>query len=131
MFFVYVPPENSTVYEHANQNGIEHLNDKFSEVTTEYTGAYSVLAGDFDSRTKDLQDFVTHDNIDHIFSGYLSNYPTDKFNVPRRWKDNAIHNEFEKSLIKLCRANNVHILNGRINGDGGGGQFYMFSNEEL
>ncbi len=73
------------------------------------------IAGDCNARCKDLLDYIPDDNLDHIF-GNVS-YDGDTFDIPRQTKDRIRYNSFGRSLVELCRLLNVHMLNGRTNGD--------------
>ena len=76
-----------------------------------------LLAGDFNSRTGHLEDYILSDNTDYIpeIDGN-DNYDTDHFEVPRNSKDPE-QNSFGWELITFCRSYGIYILNRRKEGD--------------
>ena len=116
--FVYISPEYSPIYHDRNENGIEVLSDQLSVIVSEFPEAKLFLAGDFNARMKDFQDFISHDDVSFVI-GENSNYPADDFSLMRDSKD-QVYNRFGLSLIELCCSYNVHTLNGRMFGDSEG-----------
>ena len=112
---VYLPPRGSTAYGD-EPDGMVILNDKLLELKSRYPDHKFIVAGDLNSRTGSLQDFVL-DGVDHI-SG-LDWYAPDEFNIPRHSVDEVV-NVFGRGLIELCTEFNIHILNGRATGDNPG-----------
>ena len=127
MIFVYVSPEKSPFDESNRVNGIEDLSEKLTIISSDYPDAHLLLAGDFNARTKDIDDFIINDDIEHIFEKVVD-YPHDNFNLPRKSKNMLLLNKFGQSLIELCCTRSVHILNGRINGDLSG-DYTCFAND--
>ena len=66
IFFTYIAPQNSSFYSAPNENGIEMLTNKIAKMTSEYSNAEVLIAGDLNARTKDFLDFIPDDNIDHV-----------------------------------------------------------------
>ena len=113
LFFTYVAPENSPIYADEG-NGIVLLNNKISEVVSEYPNAEIFLAGDLNSRISDFQDFIPSDDLQFVFGE--TDYPSDTFDIPRKSKDEN-YNRFGRSLIDLCCIYDIHVLNGRLFND--------------
>ena len=76
MIFVYVSPEKSPFYESNRVNGIEDLSEKLTIISSDYPDAHLLHAGDFNARTKDIDDFIINDDIEHIFENVVD-YPHD------------------------------------------------------
>lgn len=58
----------------------------------------------------------------------INPYPGDSFDMPRNTKDETTYNAFGKSLVQLWCLLNVHLLNGRVNGDEKG-EFTCIAND--
>ena len=116
MLFTYMPPEYFPVYTQED-NGIVLLNENINEILLRYPNAELFLSGDLNSRFADLQDFIPFDDLQFVF-GETDN-PTDQFDTPRKSKDDTC-NRFGTSLIDLCCAHNIHVLNGRLFDDSAG-----------
>ena len=125
-FFTYVAPQYSSYYSNPAENGIDILPEKLLRVTAEFENADLVLAGDLNARTKDFLDYIVEDDVDYIF-GENNRYPADSFCLPRQSKDMNTHNAFGLSLVELCCAFDIHIMNGRLFDDTEG-KFTCFAN---
>ena len=125
-FFTYVAPQYSSYVSNPAENGIDILSEKLLRVTAEFENADSVLAGDLNARTKDFLDYIVEDDVDYIF-GENNRYPADSFCLPRQSKDMHAHNAFGLSLVVLCCAFDIHIMNGRLFDDTEG-NFTCFTN---
>ena len=66
MIFSYVAPENSPIYTDEN-NGLTLLNEKNTEILSQYPTAELFVAGDLNARIGNLQDFIPFDDIDFVF----------------------------------------------------------------
>ena len=55
-------------------------------------------------------------------------YPGDSFEISRNTKDDHTHNLFGESLVQMCCLLDIHLLNGRINGDKKG-EFTCIANQ--
>ena len=86
-----------------------------SNIVTSYADASLFLAGDLNSRTSNLQDFIAKDNLDFIL-GRDAYYESDDFNMERKSKD-LCTNSFRVSLIQLCKTYAIHVFNGRLHQD--------------
>ena len=86
----------------------------------------SSLAGDFNSRTSNLHDFIAKDNLDFIL-GRDAYYESDDFDLERKSKD-LCTNSFGLSLLQLCKTYAIHIFNGRLHQDQEG-EFTCTANE--
>ena len=85
-----------------------------------------LLFGDFNSRTKDLSDFMEVDGFisdvfgtENLLSENASMYDCfEKNNIPfvRKSADASV-NQYGYSLIDFCKSNSLVILNGRIGTD--------------
>ena len=110
MFFTYVAPEKSPIYTD-EENGIEILNDKISEIVSQYPEAELFVAGDLNARIADMQDFIPFDDLDFVYGE--TDYPSDSFAINRQSKDDT-SNQFGMALIDLCCTHCMHVLNGRM-----------------
>ncbi|MCG7879744.1 MAG: endonuclease/exonuclease/phosphatase family protein [Candidatus Thiodiazotropha endolucinida] len=116
--FAYISPEGSPIYDlPASQiNGVELFEDKIlSNIVASYPDASIFLAGDFNSRTSCLQDFITKDNIDLIM-GTDAYYESDDFDLKRNSKDKCT-NSYDMSFLQMCKTYAIHIFNGRLHQD--------------
>ena len=104
------------------------LANKISEVTSEYSNAEVLIAGDLNARTKDFLDFIPDDNIDHVCDEN-NMYPGNFFCIPRKSNDLNTYNAYGCSLVELCCVFDVHIMNGRVSGDIEG-DFMCYSNND-
>ena len=116
MIFTYIAPENSPIYTDED-NGIELLNERISEICVQYPTAELFLAGDLNARISTLQDFIPYDDLEFVFGD--TDYPTDTFDIPRKSKDET-YNRFGISLLDICCTYNIHVLNGRLFDDTNG-----------
>ena len=112
LIFTYISPEYSSIYSIEDNNGIEILNTNISQIKGEYPNSDLFLAGDLNSRIKNLNDFVLDDNLLFIFGDDVP-YPEDDFNMPRLSKDTEF-NRFGLSFIELCCTYSIHVFNGRL-----------------
>ena len=99
LLFTYVSPERSVIYETGNGNGIDILNNKITAILSDFPDVAFLLAGDFNARTKNLDDYIPSDDIDYIFQCNTA-YPCDSFCMPRNSKDKVL-NRFGSALIDL------------------------------
>ena len=110
LIFTYIAPEKSPIYTEED-NGIILLNEKILEIVTDHPGAELFVAGDLNARIGNSQDFIPHDDLEHIFGE--TEYPSDPFEMNRVSKDDT-QNRFGISLLDLCCMYNIHVLNGRL-----------------
>ena len=91
--------------------------EKVAKIIDQHHDCDILVAGDFNSRTGHLEDYILSDNTDYIpeIDGN-DNYDLDHFEVPRNSKDPE-QNLFGRELITFCRSYGIHILNGRKEGD--------------
>ena len=78
--------------------------------------------GDLNARIGNEQDFILDDDV--AFVKCMDWYVVDHFKEKRRSKDLTV-NTFGKSLLDMCCELNVHVLNGRCNGDKQGEMTYV------
>ena len=90
-----------------------------------YTDAAIFIAGDLNSRIKDLCDFIPNYCVNYIFNGNIE-FPSDSFDMSRTSKDRVCNN-FGLSLIDLCCTFNTHVFNGRLFNDKNG-EYTCFAN---
>ncbi len=103
MCLVYIKP-------HASPEILEQIEIDI----TKYTAMGEIiLMGDFNSRTGDLNDYISGDASKHL--PLSDSYIVDD-ELPRANCDTNI-NMLSKSLIELCASTNMRILNGRYTGD--------------
>ena len=113
---IYLSPAGSVIYTEG-ESGVQLLEEKIAKIMNQHHDCDILLAGDFNSRTDHLEDYILSDNTDYIpeIDGN-DNYDTDHFEVPRNSKDPE-QNSFGRELITFCRSYGIHILNGRKEGD--------------
>ncbi len=112
----YIPPEGSVSYETNECNGIEMLKEKMLEISSLYPDDVWCLLGDFNARTGQRQDFII-DGFQNVPG--MEWYIGEEFNVERFSKDKVV-NKFGISLLEMCIELNLHIANGRVEGDNNG-----------
>ena len=85
---VYISPEGATVYNSFEKGGIGLLEEKDCKIIDSYENVDMVLAGDFNSRTGELDDFIINDSPDFIPE--LSENPNKLLSILRyayfKWK---------------------------------------------
>ena len=59
MYFAYVSPESSSIYDNGEQNGILILENNIIEIRSEYQDCLFFLEGDLNSRTTDFFRFYS------------------------------------------------------------------------
>ena len=116
---VYLPPEGSAVYRSEEMNGINLLEDELVRLKNIYPNHEIVISGDMNARTGTDDDFLIDDRITHLPIGNW--YAPSNFNLPRCSRDKPnIINGHGKSLLDLCKTHDIHIINGRKDGDRNG-----------
>ena len=80
----YISPEGSTVFNAYEKAGFEHIEEKINQIVEEYENMDIILAGDFNARSDELDDFIMTDSTEFVteLCDNLS-YDTDDFNMPR------------------------------------------------
>lgn len=81
----------------------------------------AVIAGDFNARTADRADFVEYDNNLHV--PVPQQYTIDGSTICRVTQDLKQPNSNGHSLLELCMASDLRIVNGRVGNDANTGQF--------
>lgn len=128
---VYLPCEGS-VY-HSN-DVFDHLYQDLLYLKSTYNVPFS-LAGDFNSRTGLLDDFMVIDNVISEFSGYCSSNDNvdfkssltdDGYDTRRHNMDSSINNN-GRQLIGICQSFDLKIVNGRFGSDKGVGSFTCYN----
>ena len=105
LFNVYLPPSGSTYYDTVDENnGVEILSKCILEMTEIYDDCSVLLCGDINARTGTINTTVDN-NLFDMRSCVLDN--------TRSSADETI-NDFGKSLLDLCVAFNLTILNGCV-----------------
>jgi CRISPR/Cas system-associated protein endoribonuclease Cas2 len=108
----YVPPEGSGYYRHVGEegDGIALLEECIFEFGLSNRDCYVILSGDLNGRTSTITQTVTHDyDYDDVHSSGS--------NLNGRQSQDKVINGFGKSLINMCNALNLCILNGMCKGD--------------
>ena len=113
LFCVYLPPQGSTSYEEDQENGVDLLENHIAATLADQDGECSLcILGDLNARTGALRDYVVDDGAAHL--PIQDWYPESDFSVPRNSRDAETEpNSFGRSLIQLCHALDIHMLNGR------------------
>ena len=105
---VYIPPESSTREKRIN---IDHFKT-LKSITAKIKSNNVVLVGDFNSRTKNIDDTLTPDKHDDmVIPDFYSKIQTTRSN-----KD-PYQNKYGKKLVEYCIATGSYIANGRTLGD--------------
>ena len=125
---VYIPCESSIHYD----NG---WSDDLSISILSLISIFDIpliLMGDFNARTGHLEDFASQDDVEANECGYIPDrdIPSDcredleRMGLsPERYNRDGHVNSNGRSLIQLCQALNLKILNGRCGSDCGVGDF--------
>ena len=113
----YIPPEGSTYCSLTPYQDLQQELLKFSD-------CYFCIAGDLNSRTKNLRDYVLpsdfeQDQLDFDTEVNISLKSTKmlkdlNIRLERQSTDTVNANTYGTSLIDFCRTNNMFICNGRI-----------------
>ena len=105
---VYIPPESSTREKRIN---IDHFKT-LKSITAKIKSNNVVLVGDFNSRTKNIDDTLIPDKHDDmVIPDFYSKIQTTRSN-----KD-PYQNKYGKKLVEQCIATGSYIANGRTLGD--------------
>ena len=109
---VYIPPEGSPYYNitAVNSNGVANLEDCIFDNMLLDNDVYVILNGDLNSRTANVSQAISFEN-DEIFNMYEEDN-----NIQRFSQDSTI-NTFGKSLLFMCTALDLCIVNGTCEGD--------------
>ena len=117
---VYTSPEGLTVYNSCEKRGIGLLEEKICKIFDIYENVDMMLAGDFNSRTGELDDFIIYDSPDFIPElSENPSYDVDDFDISWASMDKEVNN-FGRDLISFCQSYGMHILNGRVSGNKNG-----------
>ena len=113
---VYVPHCNSNFYNNQNKTGIENLELYIDQVLSRETEEYDLcLLGDFNSRIGEEKDFIDFDSCSCLPID-TSIYSPSIFCKQRHSRDKTV-NDYGVALLELCKDYDIHILNGRFEGD--------------
>ena len=105
---VYIPPENSTRERKLN---IDHFKC-LKEITTKINSNNIILLGDFNARTKNVDDTLMEEKHDSTMPpNFYSGIKT------KRCNQDLIISQYGKKLIEYCVATHSYIANGRTLGD--------------
>ena len=124
---IYIPPENSRFFNNDDLNEFEQEISHYS-----CNNNFVMLAGDTNSRTGSMKDFVSTDrftnelfNIDEDIQSDLDKYTIlENLSVPlTRYSCDKKTNTHVHRLIQICQNNNIFIVNGRIYNDKESGNF--------
>ena len=118
----YLPGEGSTHYD---EDMFDNLLEDLVTLKEQYDTPICIV-GDFNSRTGNLDDFVTiedHvlrtinlDNIEEDIFSSKNDLESKCFEINRFNKDNICNNN-GKQLIEVCRAADIKMVNGRFGND--------------
>lgn len=111
---IYIPPVNSTYSQKLNYKPYEIIEkevEKYCEV------GYTILLGDFNSRTGKSADYIVNDDVTHIPVPAL--YVPDTGIISRQSQDLKVCT-YGSELLELCRKSGLKIVNGRVIGDSSG-----------
>ncbi len=116
LVYVYIPPENSPVYDDLDTDGITRLSQYLEEITFQYTDHHLLVCGDLNARMRTFLDYIPNDHLQFVHDN-SENYPTDNFEMPRNTRDDKHYNSFGSKLANLCCSFGIHALNGRLFND--------------
>ena len=106
--FVYFPPEYSSREKKLDLDHFKHLED----VTRKIDSEHIIIMGDFNARTKNLDDVLRGEKEEDVFQiNFFSKIETFRAN-----QDHTV-NKYGKQLIEYCIATQSFIANGRTLGD--------------
>ena len=125
---VYIVPENSTYLKHDAFDILYRYIEKIPD------NAEVLLCGDFNARTGEVPDFVTHfggsnGDLDNLLppeenqTSSALDYLRDNGILNRTSMDRKSVNKHDTQLIEFCKTTGMLILNGRISHDRGIGCF--------
>lgn len=98
LYIVYGSPENSPIYNDRDEkNGIVSI---LAELKLNFPDCLFYLAGDFNSRTKDLLDFIPDDSLSHLYY-FPVDCLCDEFESTPNNKNTDRFNNFGRSLVEL------------------------------
>ena len=100
---VYISLEGSTVYNSCGKGEIGLLEEKICKIIDSYENVDMMLAGDFNSRTGELDDFIIDDDFPDFIPELSENpsYDVDDFDIPGASMDKEVKN-FGRDLISFC-----------------------------
>ena len=82
--------------------GFIHVEEKINQIVEEYENINIMLAGDFNARSGEVDDFIMTDSTEFVLELHDSpSYDTDDFNMPRENVDKEINN-YGRNLISFC-----------------------------
>ena len=121
---VYNSPENSS-YNINNEN-----NDIFiklqNKIATFSESELLLIGGDFNARTGNLADCLHEDEHDMKCQNFPNGYEI--YKIRDRNNQDSTKNKYAEYLANFCITTNVHILNGRTQGDLSGEYTYCGRN---
>ena len=115
---IYVPPKGS---KYLKDNIFDLIECDLIQYSVKYDVSETLIAGDFNAKTRNEPDFVTLDDtlIDQLGIGYdvesemnmVENRQDTGVQQIRKNRDGSALNEAGRKLIKMCKNHNVLILN--------------------
>ena len=106
--FVYFPPDYSTREKKSNEDHFKNLLEAVGKLKSDNV----ILMGDFNARTKNLDDTLSNEKHDELpVQDFFSSIESKRSN-----QDNFV-NIYGKKLIEYCIATLSYIANGRTLGD--------------
>ena len=82
LYFTYVSPEGSSLYDMQAGNRIELMQDKIIAISSDLPYTSFIIAGDLNARVKDLHDYIPCYDLDFVFNQQVD-YPCDIFQLQR------------------------------------------------
>ena len=112
----YVSPESSTHYNHPEAiSPFDSLTEDIAEICTK--GGDVLLAGDFNARTADKEDFINREVLVSELLADVPRYTEPVVSPVHRQSADLTSNHFGGRLLQLCQDADLLILNGRTKGD--------------
>ena len=115
----YIPPENSVFHNMFDGDIFRLLED---DISLYQNSGKMFLTGDLNGRTSIKPDFIENDRS-IIIQNDVNQVDTP---IPRFSLDRG-SNRFGDSLLDLCKATNMRIVNSRLHKDQGSGRFTCFT----
>ena len=112
----YVVPDNSSRQSVIEVNTFDRLQFFITDLSVKHGDELNlILCGDFNARSSDCADYVTDDNILHMYM-LPDDYVVDH-ELKRYSQDKGCVNSNGRDLLSLCQQCQLRILNGRVGTD--------------
>ena len=121
---VYLPPSGSA---YSGEEDFELLDILINNLQQNYKNI--ILTGDFNSKTRELSDFIIVNENDALYQ--LGVFDQKFIKTARKNQDLHEADQFGHKLLNLCKIHNLQILNGRVGKDEGVGKYTTKNNSVI